>query len=177
MRHLAGPDALRVMLSPQGQRLTEHKVRELAAESEMLLLCARYEGIDERVRQTVVDEEISIGDFVVAGGEVPAMVLLEAVSRKIPGVVGSSSSVENDSFHSGILDHPHYTRPREVGGREVPEVLLSGNHAAIARWRDKEALRSTLLKRPDLLASAQLTEEQRALLVEIEAEEKPRVKL
>jgi tRNA (guanine37-N1)-methyltransferase len=174
---LASEKTWRLLLSPQGQRLTEAKVRELSSKTDLMLLCARYEGVDERVRETVVDEEVSIGDYVVAGGEVPAMVLLEAVSRQIPGVVGSTSSVENDSFRSGILDHPHYTRPREVEGLAVPEVLISGNHAAIARWREKEALRSTLRKRPDLLAAAQLSDEQKSLLEEIRAEEISRAKI
>jgi len=177
VQDLACEQTWRLLLSPQGQRLTEAKVRELSEKSELMLLCARYEGVDERVRETVVDEEVSIGDYVVAGGEVPAMVLLEAVSRQIPGVVGSTSSVENDSFRVGILDHPHYTRPREVEGLEVPEVLISGNHAAIVRWREKEALRSTLRKRPDLLAAARLSDAQKSLLKEIEAEEIERAKM
>ena len=177
VQDLASEQTWRLLLSPQGRRLTEAKVRELSEKSELMLLCARYEGVDERVRETVVDEEVSIGDYVVAGGEVPAMVLLEAVSRQIPGVVGSTSSVENDSFRVGILDHPHYTRPREVEGLEVPEVLISGNHAAIVRWREKEALRSTLRKRPDLLAVARLSDEQKSLLEEIEAEEISRAKM
>ena len=168
---LGSESTWRVLLSPQGQRLTETKVRELSEKAELLLLCARYEGVDERVRETVVDEEVSIGDYVVSGGEVPAMVLVEAVSRQIPGIVGSRSSVEHDSFRQGILDHPHYTRPRDVDGLEVPEVLISGDHAAISRWREKEALRSTLHKRPDLLASARLSDEQKSLLEEIKAEE------
>jgi tRNA (guanine37-N1)-methyltransferase len=171
VRDLATEKTWRVLLSPQGQRLTETKVRDLSGKTELLLLCARYEGVDERVRETVVDEEVSIGDYVVAGGEVPAMVLVEAVSRQIPGIVGSTSSVENDSFRSGILDHPHYTRPRDVDGLEVPEVLISGDHAAILRWREKEALRSTLRKRPDLLVAARLSDEQKLLLEQVEAEE------
>ena len=177
VQDLASEQTWRLLLSPQGRRLTEAKVRELSEKSELMLLCARYEGVDERVRETVVDEEVSIGDYVVAGCEVPAMVLLEAVSRQIPGVVGSTSSVENDSFRLGILDHPHYTRPREVEGLEVPEVLISGNHAAIVRWREKEALRSTFRKRPDLLAAAGLSYAQKSLLKEIEAEEIERAKM
>jgi len=147
----------RVMLSPQGRRFDEAKVRELAGRGDLLLLCGRYEGIDERVRQTVVDEEISIGDFVVSGGELPAMLLIEAVSRQVSGVVQRTDSVERDSFRAGLLDFPHYTRPAEVEGIAVPEVLLSGDHAAIERWRELEALRLTLEKRPDLLATARLT--------------------
>ena len=165
VRELAADRApWRVLLSPQGRRLDEGKVRELADRGDLLLLCGRYEGIDERVRQTVVDEEISIGDFVVSGGELPAMVLIEAVSRQIPGVVQRTDSVERDSFRAGLLDYPHYTRPAEVEGMAVPPVLLSGDHAAIERWREREALRATATKRPDLLAAAPLTAEQRAVL-------------
>src|SRR4051812_32558945 len=141
----------RVLLSPQGARLDDAKVRELAGRGDLILLCGRYEGIDERVRETVVDEEVSIGDYVLSGGELPAMVLIEALSRQVPGVVGLADSVANDSFREGLLDHPHYTRPPVVEGLAVPEVLTSGDHAAILRWREREALRATLEKRPDLL--------------------------
>ena len=151
----AGAQPWRVLLSPQGTRLDDAKVRELAARPHLLLLCGRYEGIDERVAQTVVDEEISIGDYVLAGGELAAMVVIEAVSRWIPGVVGLPDSVESDSFRHGLLDHPHYTRPREVAGLAVPEVLLSGDHAAIERWRREQALRRTRERRPDLLGHGQ----------------------
>lgn len=152
----------RILLSPQGRRLDDAEVRALAAtDDELVLLCGRYEGIDERVRELVVDEEISIGDYVLSGGELPAMVLIEALSRQVPGVVGLSKSVQEDSFRRGLLDHPHYTRPAEVEGLTVPEVLLSGDHAAIERWRERAALRVTRDKRPDLLARAELTEEQR----------------
>jgi tRNA (guanine37-N1)-methyltransferase len=155
----------RVLMSPQGARLDDAKVRELAARGDLVLLCGRYEGIDERVRMTVVDEEVSIGDYVLSGGELPAMVLIEAMSRQVPGVVKLTESVEQDSFRSGLLDHPHYTRPPLVEGLAVPEALTSGDHAAIRRWRDREALRATRAKRPDLLerpeALAGLTAEQR----------------
>jgi tRNA (guanine37-N1)-methyltransferase len=128
-------------------------------------MCGRYEGIDERVRATVVDEEVSIGDYVLSGGELPAMVLIEALSRQVPGVVGLADSVENDSFRGGLLDYPHYTRPPVVEGLAVPEVLISGDHAKIRRWREREALRATVEKRPDLLerpeVAAGLTPEQR----------------
>ncbi|HEX2642076.1 MAG TPA: tRNA (guanosine(37)-N1)-methyltransferase TrmD [Thermoanaerobaculia bacterium] len=144
----------RILMSPQGARLDEPRVRELAARRDLILMCGRYEGIDERVRQTVVDEEVSIGDYVLSGGELPAMVLIEAVSRQVPGVVKLADSVEQDSFRNGLLDYPHYTRPPMVEGLEVPEVLLSGNHAAIRRWREEQALRATREKRPDLLARA-----------------------
>lgn len=161
----AGPSSWRVLLSPQGRRLDDAKVRELAGRGDLVLMCGRYEGIDERVRETVVDEEISIGDYVLSGGELPAMVLIEALSRQVPGVVGLADSVENDSFRGGLLDHPHYTRPPVVEGLAVPEVLTSGDHAKIRRWREREALRATVEKRPDLLERpevlAGLTREQR----------------
>ena len=168
VRGVAGEGAWRVLLSPQGKRLDDARVRELAGlagKRELVLLCGRYEGIDERVRETVVDEEVSIGDYVLSGGELPAMVLIEALSRQVPGVVGLADSVANDSFRSGLLDHPHYTRPPVVEGLAVPEVLTSGDHAKIRRWREREALKATLEKRPDLLerpeALAGLTPEQR----------------
>ena len=151
----------RVLLSPQGRRLDDAAVQQLAARPELLLLCGRYEGIDERVRQLVVDEELSIGDYVLSGGELPAMVLIEAMSRCVPGVVQQASSVERDSFRAGLLDHPHYTRPPLVEGLAVPEVLLSGDHAASERWRQRQAVRATLEKRPDLVEGATLTPEQR----------------
>jgi tRNA (guanine37-N1)-methyltransferase len=159
----------RVLLSPQGARLDDAKVRELAGRAakgeDLILMCGRYEGVDERVLETVVDEEVSIGDYVLSGGELPAMVLIEALSRQVPGVVGFADSVANDSFREGLLDHPHYTRPPVVEGLAVPEVLTSGNHAAIRRWRDREALRATLRKRPDLLERSEvigrLTREQK----------------
>jgi len=168
-----GAQPWRLLLSPQGSRLNEAKVRRLAARQDLLLLCGRYEGIDQRVLDAVVDEEISIGDFVVSGGELPAMVLIEAVSRQVPGVVGLDASVEHDSFRHGLLDFPHYTRPREVAGRQVPAVLLSGNHAEIDRWRRGEALRATLIKRPDLLASAELGAEDRRLLRQLAEDLEP----
>lgn len=154
----------RILLSPQGAPLTDRKVRELAAGPDLVLLCGRYEGVDERVRDLVVDEEISIGDYVLSGGELAAMVLVECVSRQVPGVVGLADSVENDSFRDGLLDYPHYTRPREVEGREVPPVLLSGDHARIDAWRRRAALEATWRKRPDLLAAARLDPADRAYL-------------
>jgi tRNA (guanine37-N1)-methyltransferase len=172
-------DSWRVLLSPQGARLDEAKVRELAARTQgdagdLVLLCGRYEGIDERVRLTVVDEEVSIGDYVLSGGELPAMVLIEALSRQVPGVVKLADSVENDSFRAGLLDHPHYTRPPVVEGLAVPEVLTGGDHAAIRRWRQREALRATLAKRPDLLAApealARLTPEERRVFDQVRDE-------
>jgi tRNA (guanine37-N1)-methyltransferase len=170
VRTVAGEGSWRVLLSPQGARLDDAKVRELADRGDLVLLCGRYEGIDERVRQRVVDEEVSIGDYVLSGGELPAMVLIEAVSRQVPGVVRLSESVVRDSFRTGLLDHPHYTRPPVVEGMAVPEVLTSGDHAAIERWREREALLATIEKRPDLLERpevlAGLTKEQRRELLE-----------
>ena len=156
----------RVLLSPQGSRLSDPKVREMALRGDLLLLCGRYEGIDERVRELVVDEEISVGDYVLSGGEVAAMVVIEAVSRQLPGVVGRQDSVEQESFRTGLLDYPHYTRPRVVEGLEVPPVLLSGDHQAIADWRERQALLATLRKRPDLLEVATLSGIQEQLLEE-----------
>lgn len=147
-----GPPPHRILLSPQGERLDDARVRGLAGEERLVLLCGRYEAIDERVRMLVVDSELSIGDYVLSGGEVPAMTVIEAVSRHIPGVVGRPESVENESFRSGLLDHPHYTRPRTVEGIKVPEVLRSGDHASIDAWRREQALEATRRKRPDLLA-------------------------
>ena len=166
VRSVAGPTAHRVLLSPQGTRLDESKVVELAGREELVLMCGRYEGVDERVRRLVVDEELSIGDYVLSGGEVAAMVVVETVARQVPGVVGLSDSVENDSFRRGLLDFPHYTRPREVEGLAVPEVLLSGDHGAVAAWRRRESLRATLRKRPDLLETAELNANDRRCLGE-----------
>ena len=167
---LAAPGGWTVLLSPQGRRLTDGGVRRLATRDRLLLLCGRYEGVDERVMSRV-DEEVSIGDFVLSGGELPAMVLIEAISRQVPGVVGRQASVEADSFRDGLLDHPHYTRPRSVAGLEVPPVLLSGDHQAIADWRRREALRATLRKRPDLLAAAPLGDRRLRELAEVASEE------
>ncbi len=174
-----GDGAWRVLLSPQGERLAEAKVRQLAARGDLLLLCGRYEGIDERVRQTVVDEEISIGDYVLSGGEVAAMAVIEAVSRQVPGVVQQPESVERDSFRcdaggpagsQGLLDYPHFTRPRQVEGREVPAVLLSGHHAEIEAWRRRQALAATLRKRPDLLETVAWSAAERGELARLAAE-------
>jgi len=146
--------------------------RELAGLERLVLICGRYEGVDERVRKLAVDQEISLGDFVLSGGELPALSVVDAVSRLIPGVLGGSDSAAADSFSDGLLEHPHYTRPPEFRGLGVPEVLVSGNHAAIARWRRKESLRRTLLRRPELLQRVPLEFEDRRLLAEIDDEEK-----
>jgi tRNA (guanine37-N1)-methyltransferase len=143
-----------LLMSPSGRRFTQAMARELAAEAWLVLVCGRYEGIDERVAEGLPAEEVSIGDFVLSGGEVPALVVLEAVSRLIPGVLGNEESLEAESFEDGLLDHPHYTRPREFRGMAVPDVLLSGDHRAIAEWRRLAALEKTRRNRPDLLAGA-----------------------
>lgn len=157
-----------ILLSPRGARLTQAKVRELAQAPDLVLICARYEGVDERVSQALVTEEISIGDYVLSGGELPALVLVEAISRMIPGVIGDWESVETDSFYQGILGPPQYTRPPAFRGLEVPGVLREGNHGAIRRWRRREALRATRDRRPDLLIDLEL--EDKKLLAEIEHE-------
>jgi tRNA (guanine37-N1)-methyltransferase len=146
------PDDPRViLLGPQGRRLTQAVARELSALSWIVLLCGRYEGVDERVAAHLVDEEISIGDYVLAGGEAAALVVVDALARLLPGVVGEPDSIEQESFEDGLLDHPQYTRPAEFRGHSVPDVLLSGDHAAIDRWRREEAKRRTEERRPDLL--------------------------
>ena len=164
-----GPDAPVVLLSPRGRRLTQPVVEELAAHEDLLMVCGRYEGVDERVRTHLATDEISVGDFVLSGGELAAMVLVESVSRLVPGVVGSAESTQNDSFTTGLLQHPLYTRPAEYRRWPVPDVLLSGNHAEIDRWRREESLRATLLGRPDLLESADLSEEDRAFVDSLRA--------
>ena len=149
---LGSGDRRTLLLSPAGRRLDQALARELAAEPWLVLICGRYEGVDERVVEGLPAEEVSIGDYVVAGGEVPALVVLEAVTRLVPGVIGREESHEQDSFgDDGILDHPHYTRPADFRGMRVPETLLSGNHAEIERWRRKAALEKTRRNRPDLL--------------------------
>ena len=147
-----GPDRGRtILLSPAGRRLDQARVRELADDPRLVLICGRYEGVDERVAEGLGAEEISIGDYVLSGGELPALVLIEAVTRLIPGVIGREESHERDSFEDGLLDHPHYTRPAEFRGMAVPEVLRSGDHAAVERWRRAAALEKTRRMRPDLL--------------------------
>jgi tRNA (guanine37-N1)-methyltransferase len=150
--HVAGgPRPRTVLLTPRGRPLTQRLARELAAEERLVLLCGRYEGIDERVHELAATDEVSIGDYVLFGGEVAAAVLIEAVTRLLPGVIGNEASPEDESFTSGLLEYPHYTRPPEVRGRGVPAVLTSGDHAAVARWRHEQALALTRERRPDLL--------------------------
>lgn len=159
-----------IFMSPQGKVFNQELAKDLATEEHLLLLCGRYEGVDERVREELIDEEISIGDYVLTGGELPAMVLIDAVGRMIPGVLGAQESAIEDSFYKGILDYPQYTRPREFQNLQVPEILLSGDHQKIAEWRKKAALKRTLLRRPDLLVTAELTTEEKELLAEIKTE-------
>ncbi|MFA6431179.1 MAG: tRNA (guanosine(37)-N1)-methyltransferase TrmD [Candidatus Margulisiibacteriota bacterium] len=158
-----------IYMCPTGKTLTQQKVKELSKYEHLTILCGHYEGIDERAR-TLIDEEVSIGDYVLTGGELPAMVLIDAVARYIPGVVKEEASVEMDSFSAGLLDYPSYTRPEDFNGKKVPDALLSGHHADIATWRRKESLNNTFYKRPDLLAAAELDENDRKLLGEIISE-------
>jgi tRNA (guanine37-N1)-methyltransferase len=159
-----------VLLSPRGRRFDQATAARYAKAPRLVLLCGRYEGIDERVVETLGAEEVSLGDFVLTGGEVAALAVIEATVRLLPGALGDAESAETDSFADGLLDWPHYTRPAEIDGKGVPEVLLSGDHGRVRRWRRKEALRATRARRPDLLAAVRLTSEDRALLQEIEEE-------
>jgi tRNA (guanine37-N1)-methyltransferase len=165
------PDAIKrrvITLSPAGKKFDQEMALELSKETRHLIfLCGRYEAVDERVRIALADDELSIGDYVLTGGELPALVIIDAVARLIPGVLGDEHSVDEESFSWGILDYPHYTRPPAFGGLTVPEVLLSGNHKDIQRWRRKEALRRTVMRRPDLLEKFSLTEEDKKLMNEI----------
>jgi len=164
-----GPGSRVLLLTPQGVSFTHNLATALAAEEHLILLCGRYEGFDDRIR-TLVDLEVSIGDYILTGGELPALVVLDAVVRLVPGVLGDAASAVQESFAGGLLDFPQFTRPPEYRGLAVPEVLLSGNHEAIRRWRRKEALRRTLTRRPDLLTTAALSEEDRVLLKEVARE-------
>jgi tRNA (guanine37-N1)-methyltransferase len=167
-----GIDTLTVMVTPQGRLFSQTVAEELAGKRQrLLLICGRYEGIDDRVAGALVDDEISIGDYVLTGGELPALVIIDAVVRLLPGVLGDEASLEEESFSWGILDYPHYTRPLEWRGMRVPDVLLSGNHGRIGSFRRKEALRRTLLRRPDLVAGAALSAEDDRLIREIKEEE------
>ena len=169
-RERAGADTPVSLLSPQGRLLDQAALRALARRTELILVCGRYEGLDERLIEQEIDEEWSIGDYVLSGGELAAAVLIDAVTRLLPGVLGDEQSAEQDSFSEGLLDCPHYTRPEEIDGLAVPPVLLSGDHAAIARWRRKQSLGRTWLRRPELLRHLQLDEESKRLLAEFKAE-------
>ena len=165
------PEACSVLLTPQGERFHQGLARELSAHKHWILICGRYEGLDERVRTGAVDREISIGDYILTGGEIAALVFIEAVSRYVPGFLGSEESVEQESFSEGLLEYPQYTRPPVFRGMTVPEVLLSGNHAEIEKWRRRESLRRTYLRRPDLLERASLSKEDVAFLAELKSRE------
>ena len=158
-----------ILLTPQGRPFSQAVARELSRHPRLVLICGRYEGVDERVHQNLVTDEISIGDYVLSGGEIPAMVIVDAVTRLIPGVLGDPSATFEDSHAEGLLEYPHYTRPPLFRGHAVPDVLLSGHHAEITRWRRQQALRRTWERRPDLLQSARLTEEDRAYLRQLGA--------
>jgi len=160
-----------IYLSPQGRRLDQAAVMELAAQPGLILLCGRYEGIDQRVIDRAVDDEVSLGDFVLSGGELPAMVLLDAIVRQLPGALNTADSANEDSFADGLLDCPHFTRPEMYANEKVPDVLMSGNHAAIRRWRLKQSLGRTALRRPDLLAGRQLSKTELKLLEEFKQEQ------
>jgi tRNA (guanine37-N1)-methyltransferase len=161
-----------VMTSPQGRTFTQAVAKELAGKAHIVILCGRYEGFDERIRELLHPDEISVGDVVVSGGEIPAMLIADATARMIEGVVGNSGSVQEDSFYNGLLDYPHYTRPEELRGMRVPDVLLSGHHENIRKWRKEQSLRRTLENRPDLLENAELDDEAKRILRKIENEKR-----
>ena len=167
---VGAPQAI-VLVSPHGRRFTQAEAGRLASLDRVVILCGRYEGIDDRVRENLATEELSIGDYVLSGGELPALVIVDAVARLIPGVVGDEDSVAGDSFSRGLLDYPHYTRPSEFAGQKVPDVLLSGHHEDVRRWRKMTALRRTLDRRPELLNTAALDDEERRMLDEIRKEQ------
>jgi len=170
-RDATGGKAQVSLLSPQGRRLDQAVVREMAQREHLILVCGRYEGIDERLIELEVDEEWSVGDYILSGGELAAAVIIDAITRLVPGVLGDEQSAQQDSFTDGLLDCQHYTRPEEVDGLEVPPVLLSGDHGAIRRWRKKQSLGRTWLRRPDLLNGLELDTESRALLAEFKRED------
>ena len=169
MKHAMGDEfhGKRIYMGPRGTTLTTAKARQLAQEEELILLCGHYEGVDHRALDACIDEEISIGDYILTGGELAAMVLTDCVARFIPGVLGSSESPEEESFSDSLLEYPQYTRPREIEGMEVPEVLLSGDHAKIRAWRRMESLKATKRFRPDLLEKAELTAKEKRMLEEM----------
>lgn len=170
---LRGPGARVVLLDPQGRPFSQEVAQELATVGQLILLCGRYEGVDERVREHLVDDAISIGDYVLTGGELPALAVTDAVVRLIPGVLGDEAAPAKDSFSAGLLEGPHYTRPEEYRGWRVPEVLLSGDHARIARWRREMALGRTWQRRPDLLETADLSPEEQKLVEEFKQGKRP----
>lgn len=159
-----------ILLCPQGERYDQRKAEELAKEEHLIFICGHYEGYDERIREQMVTDEISIGDYVLTGGELGAMVVIDSIVRLLPDVLGNEESHRKDSFSTGLLEHPHYTRPADFRGLKVPDVLISGNHKLIEEWRNKEALRRTLLRRPDLLKKIELTGDQEKWLKEVKKE-------
>lgn len=161
-----------IYMSPQGKTLTQQRVKELAEYKNLIILCGHYEGIDQRIIDEIVDEEISIGDYVLTGGEIPAMILADAVSRMVPGVLADEVCFTDESHFSGLLEYPHYTRPCEIFGRTVPDVLLNGNHAEINKWRRQKAIENTALKRPELLKKANLTEEEKKIAASVKRRHK-----
>lgn len=163
----AGNSSLTILLSPQGMLFNQEVAIRLSKYSQIILICGRYEGVDERIKEHLIEEEISIGDYILSGGEIPAMVVIEAVSRLIPGVVGKEESIRKNSFLSGILDYPRYTKPRNFRGFLVPEILLSGDHEKIKKWQKDKAIENTLKKRPELLERIELTEEQKSIIKKI----------
>ncbi|RJS67069.1 tRNA (guanosine(37)-N1)-methyltransferase TrmD [Priestia filamentosa] len=163
-----GSKARVVLLCPQGERYTQKKAEELSKEEHLIFVCGHYEGYDERIREHVVTDEISIGDFVLTGGELGALVIIDSVVRLLPDVLGNKASAVEDSFSTGLLEHPHYTRPSDFRGMKVPDVLTSGDHKRIAEWREEESLRRTFLRRPDLLENYELSESQKKMLNQIE---------
>ncbi len=163
------PEARRILLSPQGRRLDQATLAEYSQLPALILVAGRYEGLDERIIEAEIDEELSLGDFVLSGGELAALAVIDGVARLLPGVLGHEASAAQDSFSDGLLEHPHYTRPSEIEGRDVPAVLLSGDHAAIARWRRQQSLGRTWLRRPDLLAALPLTQDDEQLLAGFKA--------
>lgn len=160
-----------VLMCPQGEPYTQQKAEELAEEEHLIFICGHYEGYDERIRQELVTDEISIGDYVLTGGELGAMVVVDSVVRLLPEVLGNQDSAPQDSFSTGLLEHPHYTRPAEFRGMKVPEILLSGDHGKIETWRKAQSLKRTKQRRPDLLENYQLTKEEQQLLAELNNEE------
>lgn len=172
LRSKSGASPRVILLCPQGERFTQKKAEELAEMDHLIFVCGHYEGYDERIREHVVTDEISIGDFVLTGGELGAMVVIDSVVRLLPGVLGNEESHLKDSFSTGFLEHPHYTRPADFRGIKVPDVLMSGNHRLVDEWRAKESLRRTYVRRPDLLENAELTKEQKKWLDEIKKEDK-----
>jgi len=160
----------KILLTPQGKTLKQDMIKEYSKEEGLLLICGHYEGIDERIRDNLITDEVSVGDYVLTGGEIPAMIIVDSIARMIPGVLGDEQSSVEDSFYHGLLDYPQYTRPREFINMKVPDILLSGDHGKIARWRKKESLRKTYLRRPDLLDNRELSYDEKNILAEIKGE-------